>query len=50
MKKDFLFQRQHDDVKEMLEKQVLYSEYVLKHTTHLRQIDCTALTSPILTV
>ena len=22
MKKDFLFQRQHDDVKEMLEKQV----------------------------
>ena len=29
MKKDFLFQRQHDDVKEMLEKQVLYSEYVL---------------------
>ena len=51
MKKDFLFQRQHDDVKEMLEKQVLYSEYVLKHTTHIkRQIDCTALTSPILTV
>lgn len=50
MKKDFLFQRQHDDVKEMLEKQVLYSEYVLKHTTHIRQIDCTALTGPILTV
>ena len=34
MKKDFLFQRQHDDVKEMLEKQVLYSDHVLKHTTH----------------
>ena len=50
MKKDFLFQRQHDDVKEMLEKQVLYSEYVLKHTTHIRQIDYTALTSLILTV
>lgn len=23
MKKDFLFQRQHDDVREMLEKQVI---------------------------
>lgn len=50
MKKNFLFQRQHDDVKEMLEKQVLYSDHVLKHTTQIRQIDCNALTSPILTV
>lgn len=50
MKKDFLFQRQHDDVKEMLEKQVLYSDHVLRHTTQITQIDCTALNTPILTV
>lgn len=30
MKKDFLFQRQHDDVKEMLEKQVMVHGQVLK--------------------
>lgn len=48
MKKDFLFQRQHDDVKEMLEKQVLYSDHVLKHTTQITQIDCTARNTPYL--
>ena len=46
MKKDFLFQRQHDDVKEMLEKQVLYSDHVLRHTIQITQIDCTALKHP----
>lgn len=37
MKKDFLFQRQHDDVKEMLEKQVLYCQFVSKLMIYMKE-------------